>query len=193
MKAAQESRPYAVNLKVWLCKTSPWITLYAPNRNKQNIMFSESTQIPCKVLVKLTLLNFIHHWEAILPFPLSSWLHRRHSKHKIWSQRCNDCKHPNSILRKDSDIYSEAPIASDALKSLMSNNHFHPPLIQPGVCSLLLRTMCLSISLGRCFCSVGTISVSGQQTPSRVHHNKTEITQMRSHGIWFWWWVTESP
>lgn len=126
-------------------------------------------------------------------FPLSSRLHKQHPKHKIWSQRHRDCKHPNSILRKDSDIYSEAPIASDALESLMCNNHFHPLLIQPEVCSLLLRTMCLSISLRRCFCSVGTISVSGQQTPSRVHHNKAEITQMRSHCIWLHWWVTESP
>jgi len=92
---------------------------------------------------------------AVSPFPLSSWLHGRHSRHKIWSQRHSDCKHPNSILGKDSGVYSEVSIVSNALESLICNNHFHPNLIHPGVCSLLLRTMCLSISLGWCFLHYG--------------------------------------
>ncbi len=101
------------------------ITLCSPNRNKPNLCHMLSSQISCKVLVKLALRNFIHHGEAILRF-LFLPNYTNDTQNIQFDLRDRDCKHPNSILRKDSDIYSETPIASDALESLMCNNHFHP-------------------------------------------------------------------
>jgi len=145
------------------------ITLCSPNRNKPNLCHMLSSQISCKVLVKLALRNFIHHGEAILRFLFLP----------------NDTNNTQNI---QFDLRDREKTVISIQRHLLRAMHWRARCvtiisIQPEVCSLLLRTMCLSISLGRCFCSVGTISVSGQQTPSRVHHNKASIMQMRSHCI----------